>query len=117
MPQLKGVKGHTPVWPITALREIQYVEELLPGPNYLSMEGSMGFFNNPRGEKRGATNFVLVLNKLGDQRDDEVKDLRSNYGHVIYLPESFLNKIRQVDKQGDIAFRKLLKQALPQVSR
>lgn len=114
---LVGVKGHTPVWPITALREIQYVEELLPGLNYLSMEGSMGFFNNPRGEKRGATNFVLVLNKLGDQRDDEVKDLRSDYGHVIYLPETFLNKIRQVDKQGDLAFRKLLKQALPQVLR
>lgn len=114
---LVGVKGHTPVWPITALREIQYVEELLPGLNYLSMEGSMGFFNNPRGEKRGATNFVLVLNNLGDQRDDEVKDLRSDYGHVIYLPEPFLNQIRQVDKQGDIAFRKLLKQALPQVLR
>lgn len=114
---LVGVKGHTPVWPITALREIQYVEELLPGLNYLSMEGSMGFFNNPRYEKLGASQFVLRLDKLGDQRDDEVKDLRSDYGHVIYLPEPFVNKIRQVDKQGDLAFRNLLKQALPQVFR
>ena len=77
----------------------------------------MGFFNNPRYEKLGASQFVLRLDKLGDQRDDEVKDLRSDYGHVIYLPEPFLIKIRQVDKQGDLAFRNLLKQALPQVFR
>jgi len=114
---LVGVKGNRPVWPIAAYREIQYIEELLPGLNYLSMEGSMGAFNNPRGEKRGATNFVLVLDKLGDKRDDEEKDLRTDYGHVIYLPEPFLNKIRQVDKQGDEAFRNLLREAMPQVFR
>ncbi|MBK6293497.1 MAG: hypothetical protein IPF55_03435 [Rhodoferax sp.] len=56
---LVGVKGPKPVWPITALREIQYIEELLPGYNYLSVEGSMGHFSNPRGEKMGATQFVL----------------------------------------------------------
>lgn len=39
------------------------------------------------------------------------------YGHVIYLPEPFINKIRQVDKQGDAAVRAMLKQAQPQVFR
>ena len=114
---LVGVKGTKPVWPIAAYREIQYIEELLPGLNYLSIEGSMGAFNNPRYEKLGVTQFVLRLDKPGDKRDDEEKDLRTDYGHVIYLPEPFLNKIRQVDKQGDEAFRNLLRQAMPQVFR
>jgi hypothetical protein len=114
---LVGVKGPKPVWPITALREIQYIEELLPGYNYLSVEGSMGYFSNPRYEKLGVTQFVLRLDKPGDTRDDEQKDLRSDYGHVIHLPELFIAKIRQVDKQGDQAFRELLKQALPEAFR
>lgn len=114
---LVGVKGPKPVWPITALREIQYIEELLPGYNYLSVEGSMGHFSNPRGEKMGATQFVLVLDKLGETRKDEERDLRTDYGHVIYLPEPFVTRIRQVDKQGDQAFRELLKQALPEAFR
>lgn len=114
---LVGVKGSQPVWPIAAYREIQYIEELLPGLNYLSMEGSMGFFSNPRYEKLGVKQFVLRLDKPGDKRDDEEKDLRTDYGHVIYLPEPFVNKIRQVDKQGDEAFRSLLRQAMPQVFR
>lgn len=65
----------------------------------------------------GATNFVLVLDKLGETRKDEERDLRTDYGHVIYLPEPFINKIRQVDKQGDEVFRAMLKQALPEALR
>lgn len=114
---LIGIKDTKPVWPIAAFREIQYIEDLLPGYNYLSIEGSMGFFSNPRMEKLGATNFVLVLDRPGDKRDDEEKDLRNDYAHVIYLPIPFVNKIRQVDKQGDEAFKALLKQALPQMVR
>lgn len=114
---LIGVKGSKPVWPIAAYREIQYIEELLPGYNYLSMEGSMGFFSNPRGEKQGANQFVLVLDKPGETRKDEERDLRTDYGHVIYLPEALVNKIRQVDKQGFAQFENLLKQALPQLGK
>lgn len=112
---LVGVKGAKPVWPISAYREIQYIEELLPGLNYLSMEGSMGFFTNARGEARGANQFVLVLDKPGETRKDEEMDLRTDYAHVIYLPEAFVNKIRIVDKQGYAQFQNLLKQALPQL--
>lgn len=114
---LVGVKGNKPVWPIAAYREIQYIEELLPGYNYLSMEGSMGFFSNPRGEKQGANQFVLVLDKPGETRKDEERDLRTDYGHVIYLPETFVDKIRQVDKQGYAQFQNLLRQALPQLGK
>ncbi len=114
---LVGVKGNKPVWPIAAYREIQYIEALLPGYNYLSMEGSMGFFSNPRGEKQGANQFVLVLDKPGETRKDEERDLRTDYGHVIYLPEAFVDKIRQVDKQGYAQFQNLLRQALPQLGK
>ena len=114
---LVGVKGSKPVWPIAAFREIQYIEDLLPGYNYLSLEGSMGFFNNPRGEKMGSTGFVLVLDLPGEKRKDEERDLRTDYAHVVYLPEPFIAKIRLVDKQGDEAFKALLKKALPNLVR
>lgn len=114
---LIGVKDTKPVWPIAAFREIQYIEDLLPGYNYLSIEGSMGGFSNPRREKLDVTSFVLVLDRPGEKRKDEERDLRDDYAHVIYLPNPFVNKIRQVDKQGDEAFKALLKQALPQMVR
>lgn len=111
---LVGAKGDKPVWPIAAYREIQYIEELLPGYNYTSIEGSMGFFTNPRMEKLGADQFVLRLNKPGEQRDDELLDLRTDYAHVIYLPKAFVEKVRVVDKQGNQAFQELLRKAMPQ---
>lgn len=111
---LVGVKGSKPVWPIAAYREIQYIEELLPGYNYTSIEGSMGFFSNPRGEKTGADQFVLVLDLPNEKRKDEEKDLRTDYAHVIFLPKSFVEKLRAVDKQGDKAFQELLRKAMPQ---
>jgi hypothetical protein len=111
---LIGVKGSKPVWPIAAYREIQYIEELLPGYNYTSIEGSMGFFSNPRMEKLGADRFVLRLTKPGENRDDELLDLETDYAHVIYLPKAFVEKLREVDKQGAKAFEGLLRKAMPQ---
>jgi len=110
---LIGVKGTKPVWPITALGEIQYIEEILPGYSYLSLEGSMGYFSNPRFEKLGVSQFVLRLRKSTDgMKEDEDMDLRSDYAHVIYLPEPFVEKVRQVDKQGAKAFDALVQRAL-----
>lgn len=114
---LVGVKGTKPMWPITQFGEIQYIEDILPGYNYLSLEGTMGRFSNPRFEKLGLTQFVLVLDMPGESRKDEERDLRKDYGHVIYLPVPFVEKIRQVDQQGDEAFRALLRQAMPQTFR
>jgi hypothetical protein len=111
---LIGVKGSKPVWPIAAYREIQYVEELLPGYNYTSVEGSMGFFSNPRMENLGVNQFVLALDRPDEKRKDTERNLNSDYAHVIYLPQEFLNKIRIVDKQGEEAFRNLIRKAMPQ---
>jgi hypothetical protein len=110
---LVGVKGSVPVWPIVALYEKQYIEDLLPGYNFLSLFGSMGYFSNPRFEKLGVSQFVLRLRKSTDgMKEDEDMDIRTDYAHVIYLPEPFLSKVRQVDKQGAKAFDALVQKAL-----
>ena len=110
---LIGVKGPKPVWPIAAFGEIQYIEDIMPGYNYLSLEGSMGYFSNPRFEKLGVSQFVLRLRKSTDgMKEDEDMDLRTDYAHVIYLPEPFLSKVRQVDKQGAKAFDALVQKAM-----
>jgi hypothetical protein len=115
---LVGVKGPKPMWPIVTLYQVLYVEDKLPGYNYISLEGSTGHFRNPRMEKLGLTEFVIRMRKPNDGiRDDQELDLRTDYGHVIYLPPALINKVRQVDKAGRAAFDQLLDKALPQQRR
>jgi hypothetical protein len=114
---LVGVKGPKPMWPIVALYQILYAEEIMPGYNYISLEGSTGHFTNARMEKLGLTEFVIVMDRAGDKRDDKEKDLRTDYGHVIHLPPALIDKVRQVDKAGRAAFDQLLDKALPQQRR
>jgi len=115
---LIAVKGSKPMWPIVALGQVQYAEEILPGYNYISLEGSMGHFTNARMEKLGLTEFVILMRKPNDgMRDHEEMDLRTDYGHVIHLPPALIEKVRQVDKAGRAAFDQLLDKALPQQRR
>lgn len=115
---LIAVKGHKPVWPIVSLGQVQYAEDILPGYNYISLEGSMGHFTNARMERLGLTEFVIRMRKPSDgMRDDQELDLRTDYGHVIYLPAALIDKVRQVDKAGRAAFDQLLEKALPQLRR
>jgi hypothetical protein len=115
---LVGVKGHQPMWPIVALYQILYAEETLPGYNYISLEGSTGGFNNPRMQKLGLTEFVIVMRKPNDgMRDHQEMDLRTDYGHVVHLPPAMVRQVQQVDAQGRAAFDRLLDQALPQQRR
>jgi hypothetical protein len=114
---LVGVKGPKPMWPIVALYQIQYAEEIMPGYNFISLEGSTGHFTNARMEKLGLTEFVIVMDRAGDKRDDKEKDLRTDYGHVIHLPPALIDKVRQVDKAGRAAFDQLLDKSLPQLRR
>lgn len=115
---LVGVKGSKPLWPIVALYQIQYAEEILPGYNYISLEGSTGHFSNARMQKLGLTEFVIRMRKPNDgMRDDQELDLRTDYGHVIHLPSGLIDKVKQVDKAGRAAFDQLLNKALPQQRR
>ena len=115
---LVGVKGPKPMWPIVALYQVQYAEEILPGYNYISLEGATGSFTNPRMEKLGLTEFVIRMRKPNDgMRDDQELDLRTDYGYVIHLPSALLDKVRQVDKAGRAAFDQLLDKALPEQRR
>jgi hypothetical protein len=94
-------------------REVQYIEEITNVLSYLSLEGTVGNFSNPRFEKLGLNKFVLVLDNPDEKRDDLEMNVRVDYGHVIHLPSSLLEKIRAVDKQGDGVFKELLRKALP----
>ena len=111
---IDGVKGFKTVWPIAAFGEVQYIEEVMPGYHYLSLEGSVGGFNNPRMQKLGVSQFVLGLEAQASfKKQDEDMDIRTDYAHVIELPGAMVNAIRQVDAQGAQAFDALVRPALP----
>ncbi|ARV18650.1 hypothetical protein AEP_01706 [Curvibacter sp. AEP1-3] len=112
-----GYKGSKPVWPILALYQIQFYENLLPGYNYLSVHGSMGGFGNPRMVPLKVNDFALVIDMPNETRDDEVRDLRTDYAHVIYLPKKFVAQVRQVDEKGASEFKQLIKRALPELNK
>lgn len=114
---LIGVRGNKPSWPIVGFREIQYIEERVTGLNFLSLEGSMGFFTNPRFEKLGLKDFVLVLSKANENRPHEERSLSSDYDHVIQLPPELIEKIRLVDKQGYKKFEELVKRSFEGVAK
>ena len=108
---LVGVKGDRVVWPVTALREFMYIEDLLPGYNFISLEGNIGGFTNPRMEKLDARKFVLVLRKPEAPGSDG--RLLSEFAHVIELPEWFTEKVRDADKLGSAEWRQLIQRTLP----
>ncbi|WP_136419244.1 hypothetical protein [Herbaspirillum sp. ST 5-3] len=112
---LVGVKGDRVVWPITALGEFMYIEELLPGYNFISLEGNIGFFTNPRMEKQGVNKFVLVLRKPEVQGSNG--RLLSEFAHVIELPEWFTEKVRAADKLKSSGWKQLIQHTLPTQSK
>jgi hypothetical protein len=109
---LEGVKGERVVWPITSFGEVMYIEELLPGYNFISLEGSIGFFTNPRMEKQDIRKFILVLRKPEDQQGSNGRRL-SEFAHVIELPEWFTDKVRAADKLRGDEWRHFIQRALP----
>ena len=110
---LVGVKGGRTVWPITALGEFMYIEELLPGYNFLSLEGNLGFFTNPRREKMGIKKFSIVLNHPNDNSKEEGRSYPGGYAHVIELPEWFTDQVRAADKLKSSDWRQLIQRTLP----
>ena len=108
---LVGVQGGRVVWPITPLGEFMYIEELLPGYNFISLEGNIGGFTNARMEKLGIKKFVLVLRKPKVSGSDG--RTLSEFAHVIELPEWFTDKVRAADKAGAAEWQKLIQRSLP----
>ncbi len=108
---LVGVKGDRVVWPVMPLREFMYIEELLPDYNFVSLEGNIGGFTNPRMEKLGVKKFVLVLRKPDLPGSDG--RLLSEFAHVIELPEWFTDKVRTADKLNAAEWQHLIQRTLP----
>lgn len=110
---LVGVKGNRVPWPITALAEIMFIENLMPGYDFISLEGSVGFFTNPRMEKLGIRKFSIVLDKPDEIRKDEDRLYPVDYAHVIDIPEWFTDRIRAADKRKGDEWRSLIQRTLP----
>ena len=108
---LDGVKDERVVWPIVTLSEAVWNESLFEGINYLALQGSTGFFTNPRMEKLDVKKFCIVVRKLGDTVKSDGRSL-SEYVHVIELPELFSDRVRAADKARGINVEELGKRAL-----
>ena len=94
---LVGVDATKVVWPIVSLHLQEYTEQTWTGIDYLAIQGSTGFFTNPRMEKLGIKKFVLGIDHPKDNRRSLDKPL-TEFAHIIEFPEWFINKVRQADK-------------------
>lgn len=110
-----GVKGSRVPWPIVAFREVMYIEDLLPGYVFISLEGSIGRFDNARMQKLGIKKFSIVLNHPDDRRSDEDLEYPKDYAHVIELPEWYVERVRAVDRVGGKEWQALVQRALPEM--
>jgi len=100
------------LWSFVPCGEVQYIDNILPGINFLSLECSMGDFNNPRRPIEKGMKYMLELTKLHDE-DRDNKPLEE-YAYLITLPDRLAQRVEAVDKQGAEAFNRLLHQALPE---
>lgn len=108
---LDGFIDRKVVWPIVGLHPRIYFEEVFENIDYVALEGSAGFFTNPRMEKLGVTRFHIVVRKLGDKTRSEGRPI-TDFAHVIELPEAFTEQIRAADKERGMKIEELGKRAL-----
>ncbi|RTL34012.1 MAG: hypothetical protein EKK53_27260 [Burkholderiales bacterium] len=108
---LDGIQGERVVWPIVGMHPQIFYEEVFEGINYLALQGSTGFFTNPRMEKLDVRRFVIVVRKLGDTKKSDDRAL-SEFAHVIELPEAFSDQVRAADKTRGMNVEELGKRAL-----
>lgn len=95
---LVGVQGEKVVWPIVSLHLESYFEEIFEGIDYVSVQGSTGFFTNPRMEKLGVKKFVIAVRRPDDRYHTNDQRPLNGFAHVIELPEAFTEKVRLADK-------------------
>lgn len=94
---LVGIEATKVVWPIVSLYQQAYFQDMFTGIDYLSIQGSTGFFTNPRMEKLGIKKFVIIVDYPKDNRRSLDKPL-SEFAHIVEFPEWFVDKVRQADK-------------------
>jgi hypothetical protein len=94
---LLGVDDKQVIWPIVSLSQRAYFQGHAIGIDYLSIQGSTGFFSNPRMEKLGVKKFVIAVRKPNENKHDINRPL-TDFAHIIEFPESFIDKVRLADK-------------------
>jgi hypothetical protein len=93
---LVGVHEGKGKWPITGLNEWSYRADWAKGLDLVVLQEHPGLdsFHNPRMEALNIRQFAIVLDKRGDTRNDWERRVPEDYAHVIWLPESFYEKVK-----------------------
>lgn len=108
---LHGIKDGKVVWPIVTLYTQLYYAEVFEGLDFLAVEGSTGFFTNPRMEKLDIRRFVIAFRIPGEPKKSDGRPV-NEFAHVIELPESYTDKVRVADKARGMNIEELGKRAL-----
>ena len=96
-------------WPVSPLWEVGFRGDWIQGMDILILEAQtvgMGFgtyANVERAKSHGHAQWqpLIVMDLRNDHRDDKEKMVPSDYAHVIYLPKTFTEQVRQATlKQG-----------------
>lgn len=92
---LLGVHQGKGKWPIMRLIEWRYQAQWAQGLDLVVVQNHSSFgFDNPRMQALGIRQFAIVLQKKGDMRHDWEKRVPEDYAHVIWLPDSFYEKVK-----------------------
>ncbi|WP_151445349.1 hypothetical protein [Lacisediminimonas profundi] len=91
-------------WPVAPMWEVGFRANWVEGIDILILEQQLGTYLGfemdqykaatiPQGSLQGQ--YLIVMDKKKDSRDDNKKDLRTDYAHVIHLPQRFGQQVRQ----------------------
>ncbi|WP_152564881.1 hypothetical protein [Cupriavidus metallidurans] len=109
---LVAVKEDKAIWPVAAFGEMMYIEDLLPGYNFLSVEGNAGNFEHPGLRKLDPKRFAFVMRHPWQGSPPPPPALAlADYSYVIELPQSFIEKMRVQDGEASMTARDLFKRA------
>ena len=94
---LNAVQDGAVVQPTITLLEEAYNERVFEGVKYLALQGPIGYFGNPRLETPKVKKLAIVVRRLGDTRSIDKRPM-GDFAHVIELPESFTEQVREADR-------------------
>lgn len=95
--------GEKLITPLGRFNEIQYIEDLMPGYNYLYLvSSSVGFEDFPveRLASAGYKKFNLVLNRTTSKNELLKIEINGDFAHVIPLPERLIEHIKVTSRSS-----------------
>ena len=89
-------------WPVGPLWEVGFRGNWIQGMDMLILEEQLGmgysrYLNVEKANSHGYAEWqpIIVMDQRNDNRKDGEKRIPDDYAHIIYLPKSFANQVRQ----------------------